>query len=49
MDNFNIVDGYLYAAGGEEYFVPGDGMVSWHDGKVIIKFIDNTIIVSEVK
>ena len=47
MDNFKIVDGYLHATGGKPVFNGMDFDIAEND--LLIKYIDNTLIVTEAK
>ena len=47
MDNFKIVGGYLHATGGG--LIESGQNIDWKDVNLIIKFIDNTLIVTESK
>ena len=45
MDNFKLKNGYIYAEGGAVIL---DGPeIGWNEGNVIIKLINNTLIVNE--
>jgi len=44
MSNFKIVDGYLHATGGTEI-----GFEEWEEKDLLIKYIDNTLIVTYAK
>ena len=47
MDNFRIVDGYLRADGGAVQ--SGGQEISWKEENLIIKFIDNKLVVTSYK
>lgn len=47
MENFKMIDGYLHAYGGEIY--SGEYDLGIKEGDLIIKYIDNTLIVTPFK
>ncbi len=48
-NNFKVVDGYLYAKGYEEGYDDKNQEMVYHSIDVIIKYIDNTLIVTKFK
>jgi hypothetical protein len=47
MRDFKIIDNHLHATGGKPYYDGRDLILDGHD--LLIKYIDNTLIVTEAK